>query len=106
MKTTFRLRFKYSFSLKSFKGDELHALGKVIIGAILVIISVWYVMKNPFGYTPTAWQALKTVIHGIVPIFVFLVGLFIVWLEIDELRVEKELKTTRTRKPRRKKRRR
>lgn len=67
-------------------------IGKIIIGAILIIGSVYYVATNPLNLTPSAWAAFKTVIHGIIPPFVFLVGLFIVWLELDELRIERELR--------------
>lgn len=67
-------------------------IGKIIIGAILIIGSVYYVVTNPLGLAPSAWSALKTVIHGIIPPFVFVVGLFIVWLELDELRIERELR--------------
>lgn len=89
----------------------MHPIGKIIIGAILVIGSVYYVAMNPLDLAPTAWNAFKTVIHGIIPPFVFLVGLFIVWLELDELRIEKELKreerrTRRIARPRPRKRKR
>jgi len=80
----------------------MHPIGKIFIGAILVIGSVYYVVTNPLNLTPTAWNAFKTVIYGIIPPFLFLVGLFIVWLELDELRIEKELKREerRVRRPR------
>jgi len=89
----------------------MHPIGKIIIGALLVIGSVYYVVTNPLNLTPTAWNAFKTVLYGIVPPFVFLVGLFIVWLELDELRIEKELKreerrVRRTPRPRPRKRKR
>lgn len=73
----------------------MHPIGKILIGIILIVISAYYVATNPLNLTPTAWNAFKTVIHGIIPPFVFLLGVFIVWLELDELRIEKELKTER-----------
>jgi len=79
----------------------MHPIGKIIIGLILMGGSVYAVMYYP------EWrllEAFKTVIKGIVPAFIFLIGLFIVWLELDELRIEKELKTE-TRRPARTRRR-
>ncbi|MEM5799075.1 MAG: hypothetical protein QXZ43_00170 [Candidatus Aenigmatarchaeota archaeon] len=37
-------------------------------------------------------RAFLTVIEGTIPPFIALIGLFIVWLELDELRIERELK--------------
>ncbi|MBU5689850.1 MAG: hypothetical protein QXM68_03040 [Candidatus Aenigmatarchaeota archaeon] len=37
-------------------------------------------------------RAFLTVLEGTVPPFLALIGLFIVWLELDELRIERELK--------------
>ena len=39
------------------------------------------------------------IVKGIVPPLVFIVGLFIVWLEYDELRIERELKQETARAP-------
>jgi hypothetical protein len=67
----------------------------MIVGIILVAGSIYYVISG-------AWPALLTVLKGAVPIIVFVVGIFIVWLELDELRVEKEL-IKEEKKPRKKK---
>ncbi|MCX8179226.1 MAG: hypothetical protein N3E38_00595 [Candidatus Aenigmarchaeota archaeon] len=37
-------------------------------------------------------RSLLTVLEGTIPPFIALIGLFIVWLELDELRIERELK--------------
>jgi len=72
----------------------LHPIGKILIGAILVIGSVWWVLQGSLQYTGhSGLSDLRTVLNGIIPPLVFLVGIFIVWLELDELRIEKELKT-------------
>jgi len=34
---------------------------------------------------------LITILNGAIPVIVFLLGIFIVWLELDELKIEKEL---------------
>jgi len=71
---------------------------KLIVGALMVIGSTWAVLAYPeWGLLP----AFVTLVKGIVPAVVFLLGLFIVWLELDELRIEKEL-ASEERKPRRK----
>jgi hypothetical protein len=78
----------------------LHSIAKLIIGALMVIGSAWTVLAYPeWGLVP----AFVTVVKGIVPVTVFLLGLFIVWLELDELRIEKEL-SSEERKSARKKR--
>ena len=38
-------------------------------------------------------ESLSIVLQGTIPLFVALVGLFIIWLELDEWKIEKELKT-------------
>lgn len=74
---------------------------KILIGALLLIvplalyaydfvtpgpvIQVWKVQLNPLA-------SLWTLIQGGIPPFVMLIGLFVVWLELDEWRIEQELK--------------
>lgn len=47
----------------------------------------------------SAWTIYKytlmefwIILQGIIPPLVFILGLFIVWLELDELRIERELR--------------
>jgi hypothetical protein len=81
----------------------LHPIVKVIIGAILVIGSVWWVVQGSEQYTGhKGLSDLRTVLNGIIPPLVFILGIFIIWLELDELRIEKELKTEERRGRRRK----
>jgi len=65
----------------------LHPIGKLIIGVIMIVGSAAAILNYP-----TLWQSLKTVVLGVVPAAVLLLGIFIVWLELDELKIEKELK--------------
>ena len=63
---------------------------KLLIGAIMVIGSVavvWYSRGTSYDL----WEAFKVVVMGIVPAMVFLLGLFIMWLELDEIKIEREL---------------
>lgn len=65
---------------------------KIIIGLILIGASIYYIVKGVPGYFEPGWPALLTVIKGLVPLAVLFLGIFIVWLEWDELRIERELK--------------
>ncbi|MBS3052664.1 MAG: hypothetical protein J4428_04830 [Candidatus Aenigmarchaeota archaeon] len=76
----------------------MNPLVKVFIGLVLLVLPLaLYVnefMKqgmNAFNGTGLL-GSLWLVIRGTVPPFVALIGLFIVWLELDEWRIEKELK--------------
>ena len=60
-------------------------IAKIVIGAILIVGSAWVVCKYTLD---EFWLIVK----GILPPLVFIVGLFIVWLEYDELRIERELR--------------
>jgi hypothetical protein len=70
----------------------LHPIAKIVIGAILIVGSAWVVCMYTLD---EFWLIVK----GIVPPLVFIVGLFIVWLECDELRIERELKQETARAP-------
>jgi hypothetical protein len=70
----------------------LHPIAKIVIGAILIVGSAWVVYKYTLD---EFWLIVK----GIVPPLVFIVGLFIVWLEYDELRIERDLKQETARSP-------
>ena len=70
----------------------MHAIVKILFGAMLLIGSIMYIYTNQFG----AWRDFLTVVNGIVPPFVALVGLFIIWLELDELNVKKGMRAGKT----------
>jgi len=85
----------------------MNALGKAVIGIILVIVSLYYIFYPisglPASISP-AWPDVVVVLNGSIPLFVLLLGIFIVWLEWDEWKIEKELeKEERKAKRRRKK---
>jgi len=70
----------------------MHPLTKALIGVILMVVSAWWVYKgSPMYIGRSGIEDLITVLNGAVPVFVFLLGLFIVWLEYDEWKIEKEL---------------
>jgi len=69
---------------------------KILIGALLVIGGIyWYVAgglsAGSFGRTNLS--AFVMLLRGSIGVLVLLIGAFIVWLEADELRMERELST-------------
>jgi hypothetical protein len=75
---------------------------KLLIGFLLIIGSVAWIARAPsFAVllskvginvpTNSALNDFLTVLNGAIPPLVFLLGVFIVWLEIDEWRIEREL---------------
>ncbi len=72
----------------------MHAAIKVIVGFILIIIGLGFFVNSisPIAPVGTFWiENFIIVLTGVIPIFLILVGLFVVWLEIDELKAQKEL---------------
>lgn len=77
----------------------MHPALKIIIGLILIAIglglfvdSVWPIM-GVLGTFGIDWlRNFITVLTGVIPIFLIIVGLFVVWLEMDEMKAQKELK--------------
>ena len=77
---------------------------KVIVGILLVVGSVWWIYSGATQYVGNnQWlngvmsrhrgiSDLVTVLDGMIPILVFLLGIFIIWLEIDEMKIEKEIR--------------
>ena len=82
----------------------MNAMAKLLIGVVLLVVPLGmyaYELINGVGSgiqlpvlgTVYLWGSLITLIVGFLPGFVMLIGLFVVWLELDEMRIEKELKT-------------
>ena len=87
----------------------MHPLGKMLIGIILLIVPLGLYayeyttgIKTIYGIRVPLLSSLKTVLLGIIPPFLIIIGLFIIWLELDEWRIEKELKAEERREKRRK----
>jgi len=78
----------------------MHAAVKILIGLVFVLVglglfvdSVYPILgtKGTFGIN---WlDNFIIVITGTIPIFLILIGLFVVWLEADELKTAKEFET-------------
>ena len=69
----------------------MHPIIKVLFGAILLVVGVAII----YQYT---LDDFYVVAKGIVPPIIALLGLFIMWLELDELRIEKEMKSAKKKK--------
>lgn len=68
----------------------MNTIIKILLGALLLVGSVTYIYTNQYG----AWTDFLTVVNGMTPPFVGLIGLFIIWLELDELKVKREVQAS------------
>ncbi len=71
----------------------MHSIVKILFGAILLVGSIFYMYPSQYTAQFGAWGDFLTVINGMIPPFVALMGLFIIWLELDEMKVKRELKS-------------
>lgn len=88
----------------------MHPAGKIIIGLILIIIGLALFVDSVIPLSGGVGMSIGgqvinwldnfiIVLTGIIPIFLILVGLFVVWLEADELKSTKEIETPKEAKP-------
>ena len=61
---------------------------KVLLGIILVIIGLWLLIPMSWGGRGW-WPQLLTVLLGIIPIGLIFIGAILVWIESEELKVER-----------------
>ncbi|MCS7093697.1 MAG: hypothetical protein RMJ18_00725 [Candidatus Aenigmarchaeota archaeon] len=69
----------------------MHPLIKALMGVIIVVASIYYIFAGIPGYLKPALSDVLVVLNGAIPIFVLLIGVFIIWLEWDEWKIEREL---------------
>ncbi|MFH0928882.1 MAG: hypothetical protein V1818_00835 [Candidatus Aenigmatarchaeota archaeon] len=72
---------------------ETMGIGKILIGLIFVIIGIWAVMPEPWGYGLI--DHLIRLLAGIVPLLLIFIGLILVWIEAEELKIAKPKKKRR-----------
>ena len=75
----------------------MHAAVKVVIGIIILLIGLGLFVDSAYSNSLTGieihWlENFVIVLTGVIPIFLILIGLFVIWLEVDELKAEKEFK--------------
>jgi len=79
----------------------MHPAIKMLIGIIFLIVPLGlYAYEFMYGehfsilgINVYLLKSLWTVLQGIIPPFFIVIGVFIIWLELDEWKIEKELKT-------------
>jgi uncharacterized membrane protein YwzB len=77
----------------------MRAIIKLIIGAILMIAAIWWLIQGSetligkFSFDNRGISDLVTLLNGGVPLGIFFIGLFIVWLELDEIKIDREIKS-------------
>ncbi len=74
----------------------MHAAVKIIVGLLIIAVGFGLFVDSVYGNKWTGisinwWQNFKVVLTGFIPPLLILAGLFVVWLEADELKAEKEL---------------
>lgn len=69
---------------------------KILVGLILLVIGLGFLANGVLfevSMLGTFWlKNFLILVSGVIPPFLILIGLFVVWLEIDEIKAEKELK--------------
>jgi hypothetical protein len=63
-------------------------IGKIILGLIFVIVGIWAIIPlswNGLGLYMNLWEVLK----GVLPAFLVFIGAILVWIEWEELKIEK-----------------
>jgi len=66
-------------------------IGKIILGIILVIVGIWAIIPldwSGLGLYVQLWEVIK----GVVPAFIIFIGAILVWIEWEELKIEKPSK--------------
>jgi len=76
----------------------MNAGAKILIGLIVIAIGLFFFVDSVYpilgtnSWIPGDWLTnFLIVLSGVIPVFLILVGLFVVWLEVDELNAQKEL---------------
>jgi chromate transport protein ChrA len=74
----------------------MHAAVKILIGLLIIAVGFGLFVDSVYDNKWTGvginwWQNFKVVLTGVIPPLLILVGLFVVWLEADELKAEKEI---------------
>ena len=62
--------------------------GKILFGLVLIFIGLWAILPaswNGLGL----WNELWTVLKGIVPVVLVFIGIILVWIESEEMKMTK-----------------
>lgn len=74
----------------------MHAAVKILVGLFIIVVGFGLFVDSVYGNRWTGininwWQNFKVVVTGFIPPLLILIGLFIVWLEADEIKAGKEM---------------
>jgi len=74
----------------------MHAAVKILIGLLIIVAGFGLFVDSAYGNRWTGvsidwWHNFVVVVTGVIPAVLILAGLFVVWLEADELKAEKEV---------------
>ncbi len=59
----------------------------LLVGMLFVVASVWWITQGSITYLGHSWSNdIVTILNGIIPPLIFIVGLFVLWLELDHLK--------------------
>jgi len=77
----------------------MHTIVKILIGLILIATGLGLFVDeispifNTNALIPGGWLTNFIIVTtGVIPALFILIGLFVVWLEIDEIKAERELR--------------
>ena len=77
----------------------MHAAVKILLGFVFIAVGLGFFVDSIYPIVGTAawipgdWLTnFVVMLTGVIPAFLIVLGLFIVWLEIDEIKAEKELR--------------
>ena len=62
--------------------------GKIIFGLVLILIGLWAILPASWSGLGL-WNELWTVIKGVVPVILVFVGIILVWIEAEEMKITK-----------------
>lgn len=84
----------------------MHAAVKILLGLVFILVGLGLFVDSVYPISGVAgtfgidWlQNFIVVVTGVIPIFLIVLGLFIVWLEADELKTTKNFEAPKEEKP-------
>ena len=77
----------------------MHAAIKILLGLVFIAVGLGlfvdsiYPIVGTNSWIPGDWLTnFLVVITGVIPALLIMLGLFVVWLEIDEMKAEREIR--------------
>ena len=96
----------------------MHPVVKILIGVLLIVAGAYWILYGPSASSLNArlapylallgaksvatWNDFVLLLNGGLPPLIVLIGIFIVWLEWDEWKIERELAAEEKKERRRK----